>query len=166
MIYTLKEKEEILQELFLSLTDKRAFYDKKWMRARKRENIDKHYKKYKEYNDACWRLTKLQYRVKNTDVFGENDWFLKIDPDRYKERLASKKELGKLNFENNYRVFLWYMQERFSADYGTFICHICGRNFYHSPSEIYRGLKEVSNCACGYCTNSLLVANKQEPIYN
>lgn len=50
----------------------------------------------------------------------------------------------------------WFMSLSLGADYGTFDCDICHREFYHSPSEISRGDETLHKCVCGNCTNKII----------
>jgi hypothetical protein len=157
------DKAKALSDILFS---KREHHDKKWNRARKRETIDFHYDRYKLFNDLSWRVYKLMNRIKHQEKFGEIPYFMKIDPARWKERDLSRREVGRLKFESNYRISLWFFQERFNADYGTFKCDKCKSTFYHSPSEVRLGTKIEYSCCCGHCVNNMLTFNKQETIYN
>jgi hypothetical protein len=68
--------------------------------------------------------------------------------------------------QNNPHTYeLWFMQSRLQADYGSFSCDICGRNFYHSPSIIYYNHAVKHNCCCGYCTNQIIYKEWGEKPY-
>jgi hypothetical protein len=60
---------------------------------------------------------------------------------------------------------LWYMQNSLAADYGSFTCDQCSRNFYHSPATIYCRQQVKYACCCGYCTNEIIYKDWYEKPY-
>lgn len=54
----------------------------------------------------------------------------------------------------------WYLSLSLTADYGTFYCDKCSREFFHSPSIIYQGGGDdapvLYKCCCGNCTNNII----------
>ncbi len=152
--------------LYDSLIKKESFHRKKWERARKNEIRISHYKKMVKYSNHRFRCSTLLFSLKRNEKFGEVPYFMKCDPKRYKERRLKEKEEGRIKFESNYRVELWFFSESFRADYGTYQCDKCKSQYHHSPSNVYLGVKkEYSNC-CGHCVNNMLQHNGQETVYS
>jgi hypothetical protein len=164
---TITENPKLINAIavFNYINDKAKFYNNKWNRARKMETIDKHFETYKMYRDFSYRATKLILSLRRAEKFGDGRQWFEMDGKRFKEFRAEIKKERRLKFEQNYRVHLHFMSESLRADYGTFNCDNCKREFYHSPSTIYKGSeKKHSNC-CGHCVNNLMNWNKQDEVY-
>ena len=162
------EKERLINAIaiFNSLKDKAKFYNEKWRRARTSKTIDKHFETYKLYRDSSRRASDLIYRIKRNEKFGDGRQWFEMDGKKHKEYRANIKEERKLKFEENYRVHLHFLSERLGADYGIYNCDKCKREFYHSPSYVYKGAEEkYSNC-CGHCVNNMMESNRQDQVYN
>lgn len=155
-----------LQDFSQRVNEKRDFHHKKWDRARKSETMDFHFKRYRLFDNISYRITKLFFSLRRNRRFGEVSEWMKADPEFYKKQKRKSKEEGKLKFDSNYRVYLHFMSESLSADYGTHTCDKCSRTFHHSPATVYLGKKKkYSNC-CGYCVNNMLSWNRQELVYH
>lgn len=50
----------------------------------------------------------------------------------------------------------WFNSQSLGADYGTYTCEICSREFYHSPSTVEKKDEVLHNCICGNCANKIL----------
>ncbi len=152
-------------DLFEKINAKTEFHYKKWNKARKRENIDFHYDKYVFYRGFSRRASDLIFSIRKGEKFGDGREWFEMNADEYKQMILKRKEENRLKFESNYRVYLYFFSESLGADYGTFNCDSCGREFYHSPSTVYLGAKRKYSCCCGHCVNTLMIRNKQEEVY-
>jgi hypothetical protein len=120
---------------------------------------------YKMYRNFAVRAHNRLFYLKFPKQFGTVPDWLKLE---YKYYLLHKKEQKakrKKEFETNYRVQVHFMQTSLSADYGSFSCEKCNRNFYHSPSTILLGKALLYKTCCGYCVNDMLSISGQKQLF-
>nr|WP_321357204.1 hypothetical protein [uncultured Draconibacterium sp.] len=158
-------KNDRAEALFVSFNNHAKHYWEKWERARKYENKEAHYKKYKYYRNLHYRAYQLYRNLELKKKFGEGRLWFEQTAEQWKQwRLDIKKE-RRLQFESTIQIALYFLSESLRADYGTYTCSRCGSTFYHSPCNIYRGAKKEYECCCGHCANRILMNNGQEAIY-
>lgn len=161
----MNQKKEKAIALFDRLLEKEKFHHKKWHRARKTENRDFHYNRYKLLFDAASRMRNLAFRIDRNKKFGSGrDWW-EPTAEKWCERKREQKLERKKKFDSNYRISIHFMQTSLSADYGTFYCDRCKSKFYHSPSDVYYGAELLYTNCCGNCVNKLLSRNNQDEIF-
>lgn len=151
--------------IYDKLMKKEQYHVQKSHCARKMENIDFHFSRYKVFHSAANRARHLIYRMDSKNKFGDGRNWWEPTAAQWTERRNKAKEERRQKFESTYHIALHFMQNSLSADYGTFHCDSCECKFYHSPSDVYLGsVKLHSNC-CGYCVNTLLSRNGQEELF-
>ncbi|WP_214112480.1 hypothetical protein [Aequorivita echinoideorum] len=160
------DKISILFVLNKNFAHKAEYYRRKYQRARNQDIRENHYKKYRLYNDLCQRCRELFSSLVYPKKFGWGRHFWEFDAKEYIEKQAKYKQAKKDKFETAYRIHLHFFQNSFSADYGTYNCDRCKRQFHHSPSDVYLGSKKKFSHCCGHCVNTLLERNGQETIFN
>lgn len=153
-------------KLYEYIHNKEKFHHGKWDRARKAENQEFHWDKYKMYSQFSSRCSTLLFKLRSKEKFGDgySEWRMET-PEKYTKRIKSIKDKRRIEFESTYRVRLHFFQNRLNADYGTFRCNKCGSTFHHSPSTVYLGAEMQYLDCCGHCVNSIMRRNQQEEIY-
>lgn len=144
-----------LLELRNSFESKQRMCTQKAHRARNYDKIEEWSQKGIMYRNLWRRCHNLIFEMRDisADIRYESDRMCELN--RYKAKLKEKEEKRQL-FLTKYRYGLWFFSNSFHADYGTFICSICGIEFYHSPARIYLAGKVIYGCCCGNCTNNLI----------
>jgi len=137
---------------------KKDLFYKKADRARSTEKRSEHWERYKLYSNFSSRAFDLIWKLRNPKKFGQEKFsFLIPTLADYKKREAERIAKGKEKFENLHTYSVWFLGTGLHHDYGTFICSRCKREFYHSPSRISKAGKIVFQCACGHCTNEIII---------
>ena len=162
---TQEQKLALIEALHTSLFDKTELYRKKMLRARSIKMVDKWESLWQRYRRTTMRTQRLYWDIKTGARFpeGRNSW--EPTPEQYKQRSKEWKAKRKAEFDQKIFVGMWFYSTSFGADYGTFNCHSCGRQFYHSPATLYRGKEKLHECTCGHCVNQTLRNNRQDLVY-
>ncbi|MCZ8020205.1 MAG: hypothetical protein O9302_03240 [Cyclobacteriaceae bacterium] len=167
--YTLPEdlnsKFERVKLIYQYCRDKYKYHFDKCLLTSDYEEFESLETKYKLYQYFAERAHNLLFNLKFPKQFGTVPDWLKLE---YKYCLLHKKEQKakrKKEFEKNYRVQVHFMQTSLSADYGSFTCEKCNRNFYHSPSTILLGKALLYKTCCGYCVNDMLSISGQKQLF-
>jgi uncharacterized membrane-anchored protein len=151
-----------LREMLLSFAERENYHSAKCRRARKSENFNFHWERAKYYLE-------LRRRVSHLAFFSDGEFIqvnakysrwadLWMAKSRWAARLRHKEE-GKAKFERTHKYSKWFFSDSLTADYGTFQCERCHNRFYHAPSTILKGAKQIYYCCCGNCTNTIIHAD-------
>lgn len=151
-----------------SLLEKHNFSCKKGSRSRSLKSLNKWSEKRELYIKSYMRANELHTRLKGFRNMGFETLrdFWKWQSKGHDKYRLEQKEKRKIEFENKHRYSPWFYSNSFGADYGTYSCDACKRNFHHSPSTITLAGKVVYNCACGNCTNSIIYRDWKEYPFN
>lgn len=142
-------------------------YNKKMKRARSFEKNEKYRSLAHFYSQLVKRTIDLYYLMRNSylKILGHVDYSTEFIRADYNYRMKEKEKRAK-EFRAKHRFDVWFMQTSLSADYGSFICDKCNRNFYHSPARITLAGKTIYNCCCGYCTNEIVGQDWEKTPYH
>lgn len=162
----LEEKLGKLKELHQHFQNREAEYSKKLKRARSFEKSEKFNDLMRVYSLLQKRTVDLSFMVRNryanqriiAEVYSEQ---IRRD---YQYRLQRKKMRAE-ELRTKHRYSPWFLQTSLDADYGTFVCEKCNREFYHSPSSISLDGKKVYDCCCGHCANTIISRDWNETPY-
>ena len=162
----LEEKLDKLKELHQHFKDHEIEYNKKLKRARSWEKIEKYEDLSRVYSLLQERTINLSFMVRarygNRRIRAEV--YSQTIRSEYQYRLQKKKERAD-ELKTKHRYSPWFLQTSFGADYGTFVCDKCNREFYHSPSGSSLNGKKVYDCCCGHCTNEIIGRDWSEKPY-
>lgn len=162
----LEEKLNKLKKMHQHFRNRETEYSKKAKRARSWEKRDDYDDLRRVYSQLQMRTIDLSFMVRAR--YADQRIISVVDSERirsdYQYRLQRKKERAE-ELKIKHRYAPWFLQTSLDADYGTFVCDKCNRQFYHSPSSISLNGKKVYDCCCGHCTNIIIGRDWDETPY-
>lgn len=165
-ISRLEEKLNKLKKLHQYFRYRETEYSKKAKRTRSLEKREGYYDLRKMYSLLQERTIGLIFLVRRR--YANQRIIAEVDSEQirsdYRYRLQKKKERTE-ELKTKHRYSPWFLQTSLNADYGTFVCDKCKRQFYHSPSNISINGKKIYDCCCGHCTNIIIGRDWDETPY-
>lgn len=158
---TLQQKIDRLKTIFDNCTSKANLHYAIWNNSNLPYS-ESDYNKYVQYINFQRRASKLALAIQYDRPLGEVPSWRYLDYRDYKANRQRRKQERREKFNSTYRALLWFLSNSFGADYGSFNCENCSREFYHSPATIKKGKQLVHECVCGYCCNRITATD----IYN
>jgi hypothetical protein len=130
-----------IHKKYLNLADEMRL---KYSRARKEETKRIWRAKLDFYSSLGKRCFRLLISDAEKPINAKKD---------YEDRQTLKK-IRRERFENRVSIQCVFDGEHLGADYGTFECEDCSRDFSHSPRRILKNIKIIKECVCGRCAKN------------